>query len=901
MKKIKTLIIGLLLTSIFTLPAGAGSLTTNKFIYKPSLGARGDAEKKTFDAGLDRLDARLGKEIWVGDPNYGTTFQDAIAAIGTTNKTILRIPAGAWPLTSQLIIPANITLDFEPGAYLDCTGLLDAPIEAMSSANPCQITITGHGLQNGDQIKFYNILQAYVASGSPGAAHDNEWMNLNDQILTVTVTGPNTFTIPVDASAWHTYVAATDPGRACVPVVIKGQVVAGPQQIFIVSSPAQISFATDYAYGESPGNPRSQTKVYPEWFGAVGDGSTDDLLALNACYHALKYYDKAFGEIFLSHFYAVSSTWSLNDNGIADFGQLAVTGVGRNNSGIVGLVPSIGAGCDGKPVIEALGSACLRFKNFGIYGTNSPVWVKPPGAPSVGLLLGADQTTINTAGSDFNDLYFSGWFKYGTMMNRGHAQSQWDNIESNVAAWSDGATPTYAFDFFFGAGERALIWSAIQPTNAVWNTWATNRDCGGNFLTNVKLLSTGGWAGQKAPGCAVIYQDFATPNLDKVLCGDRQDYYVYARDCDVYMKDCDGDGTLNVAGISMVATGAPAARTLRMESSIFHCGSAPFILTDANTALSNAKVANSNGGSGSGIILGQQLINSRFEGFFGQLAYFTVASAVLGCHLEIPANCAYFSMLHSDTTNPAYSDANIIIRHGPFYNGGHEVEITGDLRLGTPDTPVPPNLIAGQYKMTWAGAAPTAGSWAQGSVVWNTGAAAGTSPGWICNLDCVVTTDPRCPLNGGATTGTITTGTNLLTVNAVTNLKIGDFIDVAADAGGYAVSGIRVVNLDVANKIATLATNASATATGGAVSFHNHTTAEAFSPMPGGAHTSGVTAAITTGTTVTHGLGLTPTKVLLTPADAGAGDFYASALGATTFTVNFAGAGSHAFYWEAIQ
>ena len=51
MKRISTLILGLLLILVFTLPARAGSLTTNKFIYKPSLGARGDTEKQTFDAG----------------------------------------------------------------------------------------------------------------------------------------------------------------------------------------------------------------------------------------------------------------------------------------------------------------------------------------------------------------------------------------------------------------------------------------------------------------------------------------------------------------------------------------------------------------------------------------------------------------------------------------------------------------------------------------------------------------------------------------------------------------------------------------------------------------------------------------------------------------------------------
>lgn len=34
--------------------------------------------------------------------------------------------------------------------------------------------------------------------------------------------------------------------------------------------------------------------------------------------------------------------------------------------------------------------------------------------------------------------------------------------------------------------------------------------------------------------------------------------------------------------------------------------------------------------------------------------------------------------------------------------------------------------------MLWSSAAPTTGTWAVGDVVWNTGAAAGGSPGWVC-------------------------------------------------------------------------------------------------------------------------------------------------------------------------
>ena len=113
--------------------AWAGTTTSNGFIYKPGEGARGSTEKSVFDAGLDRVDARLGKEIWVGDPNYGTTIQAAITGIGT-NNVILRVPARTYIISTNFIIPANITLKLERGAVLSlATGVtltINGPVDA---------------------------------------------------------------------------------------------------------------------------------------------------------------------------------------------------------------------------------------------------------------------------------------------------------------------------------------------------------------------------------------------------------------------------------------------------------------------------------------------------------------------------------------------------------------------------------------------------------------------------------------------------------------------------------------------------------------------------------------------------------------------------------------------------
>lgn len=94
-----------------------GTWTDNEFVYKPGLGASGALEKIYFDSGLNSVDARLGKEVWVGDPLYGTTLQAAITAIGAST-VILRVPSGTWNVSANLSVPANITLRVERGATI---------------------------------------------------------------------------------------------------------------------------------------------------------------------------------------------------------------------------------------------------------------------------------------------------------------------------------------------------------------------------------------------------------------------------------------------------------------------------------------------------------------------------------------------------------------------------------------------------------------------------------------------------------------------------------------------------------------------------------------------------------------------------------------------------------------
>ena len=94
-------------------------------------------------------------------------------------------------------------LMYEISIGLTCIASTKA-IEAISQANPCEITITGHGLVNGDVMRIGTaITQA-------------DWAGLNNKVWPITKTGDNTFTVAFNSSAFGTaYDAGTDPGT-CV-------------------------------------------------------------------------------------------------------------------------------------------------------------------------------------------------------------------------------------------------------------------------------------------------------------------------------------------------------------------------------------------------------------------------------------------------------------------------------------------------------------------------------------------------------------------------------------------------------------------------------------------------------------------------------------------------------------
>jgi len=105
-------------------------------------------------------------------------------------------------------------------------------------------------------------------------------------------------------------------------------------------------------------------------------------------------------------------------------------------------------------------------------------------------------------------------------------------------------------------------------------------------------------------------------------------------------------------------------------------------------------------------------------------------------------------------------------------------------------------------------AVPTSGTWIKGDIILNSNTSAASYIGWVAVQSGTIGT-----LSG--VTGTISSGSNLLAVNNVTNLLVGNYITITGLSGARKITAI-----DSTTKIVTISSNAENNVTNAAISYY---------------------------------------------------------------------------------
>jgi hypothetical protein len=124
---------------------------------------------------------------------------------------------------------------------------------------------------------------------------------------------------------------------------------------------------------------------------------------------------------------------------------------------------------------------------------------------------------------------------------------------------------------------------------------------------------------------------------------------------------------------------------------------------------------------------------------------------------------------------------------------------------------VAPSVFSNGIATRAASAIPTSGTFGKGMVIYNNAPAVGQPSAWVCTVSGTLGT-----LNSGSTTGDITSGSNVLTVNSATGLVAGVNITIGGVTGAKTVS-------KVSGTTVYLTSNADATVTTAAVAYSNAT------------------------------------------------------------------------------
>jgi hypothetical protein len=493
-------------------------------------------------------------------------------------------------------------------------------------------------------------------------------------------------------------------------------------------------------------------------FGAVGDGVADDTAAINAAIAHVTSLTYGGAVFFPVGVYAVTEiNASLISTGFDK--TVRLYGLGRNMSRIVPKQA-------GNVLLNMMGSNQMLIEDLHFDSTAL--------ASQCAIFLARTTVSTNCNNNKFSGCFFTGSYSKACVVSNGSESSNWFNCRSD----NTNASANYRC---FWAGGGSLI-GGLQAITTVNGGTVTNSN---NPATDNKMF-----------GCE-FYAPFANAHI--VRFSQSASYAFFG--CGII------GGSAN--NVRLVTYGDPDGSRFNGPITWDSCHFEVFG--------TNNTVHYLNGPSA----------QIYFEGINSYGGYYVLSNntAVIDFNRTVVAEQPILtgSTWTSPSTAPNSTGTNAYVY--ALFNSSFSLKpnaTDGGLYLtgfiannSTVDTtyffPGGTRYVNSQHSSV-ATALPTTGSYAIGETILRETPTVGQPIGWKCTASGTLGT-----LNGGATTGSITTGTNVLTVNTAAGLAEGQRINVAG------ATGTPFYIRKLVGTTAYLDANSTATVSGAAVSFWNAT------------------------------------------------------------------------------
>lgn len=492
-------------------------------------------------------------------------------------------------------------------------------------------------------------------------------------------------------------------------------------------------------------------------YGAVGDGVTDDTAAINAAIAAARALPTG-GEVYLP-----PGTYKVSEinltSATSDFARsIKLHGAGRN---LTRIVPAAAGGV----LLNMMGMNQAHVEGLTFDSTTF--------ASQAAIFVARTTTSGNANNNQFRDVFVTGSYSKAGVVLNGSESSRWFNCRfenSNVAAnhacfWSGGGSLIGALQAI-----TTVNGGTVDSSN---NPNTDNRMFGCEFYApynNARLVRFSQSAGYAFFGCTVV--GGSADNARLVSYGDPSG------------GRFNGPVAWHGCHFEVFGTGNTVHYLASSAASIEFYGISSYggyyVLAD-NTA-----------------VMDYDRTTVAVQPVLASATWTTPITAPNSANTKMYVWALYSSSI---TLRPNNTDGTLYV---PGFAAQSVIDVTYFLGGAT--------RFVGCTHESVATAVPTTGTYMLGELIHRESPVVGQPLGWRCTVSGTLGT-----LNGGATTGSITSGSNVLTVNSATGLAEGQRIAIAGvSAGPFYIRKL-------AGTTAHLDGNANATVSGAAVSFSNAT------------------------------------------------------------------------------